>query len=30
MYEASMVDGLASMEDVERFLEIACRSYESG
>ncbi len=30
MYEASMVDSLASMEDVERFLEIACRSYESG
>jgi hypothetical protein len=30
MYNASMVDGLASVEDVERFLEIACRSYESG
>jgi hypothetical protein len=30
MYEASMVEGLATMEDVERFLEIACRSYESG
>jgi len=30
MYDAAMVEGLASMEDVERFLEIACRSYESG
>jgi hypothetical protein len=30
MYNESMVEGFASMEDVERFLEIACRSYESG
>lgn len=29
MYEMSMVEGLASMEDVERFLDVACRSFES-
>ena len=30
MYEVAMVEGLSSIEDVERFLDIACRSYESG
>jgi len=30
MYELSMVEGLTNMEDVERFLGIACRSFESG
>lgn len=30
MYEVGMVEGLTGMEDVERFLDIACRSYESG
>ncbi len=29
MYDVSMVDGLTCMEDVDRFLDIACRSYES-
>jgi hypothetical protein len=30
MHEVAMVEGLTGMEDVERFLDIACRSYESG
>jgi hypothetical protein len=29
MYEVAMVEGLIGMEEVERFLDIACRSYES-
>jgi len=30
MYEMSMVEGFTGMEDVERFLDIACRCFESG
>lgn len=29
MYEASMVEGFQSLEDVDRFLEVASRSFES-
>lgn len=29
MYELAMVEGFSAMHDVERFLEVACRSFES-